>query len=120
MLIKEKKKNVSVPAYIVDTNGNEVVVKLDVDDAMYKRGQIAVATVSTKGRTLGGKSVVISDVVAQGPIAAVEGPLVTIRSNRNNPIVSRSAAIEAKENATKVRVKVVQDKRRTLVPSVMR
>ena len=58
--------------------------------------------------TLRGKSVVVSDVVAQGPIAAVSGRLITIRSRRNNPIVSQNAATEAKERATKVNVRVVQ------------
>ncbi|RKI99552.1 hypothetical protein [uncultured Parabacteroides sp.] len=108
MFVKEKKRNQSVPARIVSTNGNEVVVELDVDKTMCKRGQLAVATVSTKGRTLRGKSVVVSDVVAQGPIAAVSGRLITIRSRRNNPIVSQNAATEAKERATKVNVRVVQ------------
>ena len=34
MFVKEKKRNQSVPARIVSTNGNEVVVELDVDKTM--------------------------------------------------------------------------------------
>ena len=50
----------------------------------------------------------VSDVVAQGPIAEVSGKRVTICSSRNNPIVSRRAATEAKKHDTKVNVRVVQ------------
>ena len=55
-----------------------------------------------------GKPVIVSDVVAQGPIAEVSGKRVTICSSRNNPIVSRRAATEAKKHDTKVNVRVVQ------------
>lgn len=69
---------------------------------------MVVATVSTKEKTTEGKPVIVSDVVAQGPIAEVSGKRVTICSSRNNPIVSRRAATEAKKHDTKVNVRVVQ------------
>lgn len=69
---------------------------------------MVVATVSTKEKTTEGKPVIVSDVVAQGPIAEVNGKRVTICSSRNNPIVSRRAATEAKKHDTKVNVRVVQ------------
>ena len=66
------------------------------------------ATVSTKEKTTEGKPVIVSDVVAQGPIAEVNGKRVTICSSRNNPIVSRRAAKKEKKHDTKVNVRVVQ------------
>lgn len=48
----------------------------------------------------------VSDVVAQGPISDIRGKHITIRSNRNNLIVSRKAALEAKNNKSKKKVKV--------------
>lgn len=107
-MLKRKKKSLSVPAHIVSTNGNEMVVELEIDKTKYKRGQMVVATVSTREKTLVGKPVLVSDVVAQGKIAEISGKRVTICSSRNNPIVSRRAATEAKERATKVNVRVIQ------------
>lgn len=107
-MFKREKRSLGVPARIVSTDGNEVVVELEIDKTKYKRGQMVVATVSTKEKTLEGKPVLVSDVVAQGKIAEVSGKRVTICSSRKNPIVSRRAAAEAKERATKVNVRVVQ------------
>lgn len=107
-MIKRKKTSLGVPAHIVSADGNEIVVELEMDMTKCKRGQMVVATVSTKEKNLEGKHVVVSDVVAQGPIAEVSGKRVTISSSRNNPIVSLSAATEAKERAAKVKVRVVQ------------
>lgn len=107
-MIKRKKEVISVPAHIVSADGNEIVVELEIDKAKYERGQRVVATVSTKEKTLGGKSVIVSDVVAQGAIAAINGKQVTISSSRRNPIVSTRAATEAQKHSSKVSLRVVQ------------
>lgn len=107
-MLKRKKERLSVPACIVSTDGNEVVVEVKMDKAKYKRGQRVVATVSTKEKTLEGKPVIVSDVVAQGAIAEVNGKRVTIRSSRCNPIVSQRAATEAQKHFAEVSVRVVQ------------
>ena len=80
----------------MSTDGNEVVVEVKMDKAKYKRGQRVVATV------------IVSDVVAQGAIAEVNGKRVTIRSSRCNPIVSQRAATEAQKHFAEVSVRVVQ------------
>ena len=107
-MFKRKKRSLSAPARIVSADGNKVVVEVEIDKAKYRRGQVVVATVSTKEKTTEGKPVIVSDVVAQGTIAEVNGKRVTICSSRNNPIVSRRAATEAKKHDTKVNVRVVQ------------
>lgn len=107
-MFKRKKESLSVPARIVSTDGNQVVVEVEMDKAKYKRGQRVVATVSTTEKTSEGKSVIVSDVVAQGAIAEVDGKRVTIFSSRSNPIVSRRAATEAQKHSAKVSVRVVQ------------
>ena len=107
-MFKRKKRSLSAPARIVSADGNKVVVEVEIDKAKYRRGQVVVATVSTKEKTTEGKPVIVSDVVAQGPIAEVSGKRVTICSSRNNTIVSRRAATEAKKHDTKVNVRVVQ------------
>ena len=99
-MFKRKKRSLSAPARIVSADGNKVVVEVEIDKAKYRRGQVVVATVSTKEKTTEGKPVIVSDVVAQGPIAEVNGKRVTICSSRNNPIVSRRAATEAKKHDT--------------------
>lgn len=107
-MLKRKKESLSVPARIVSTEGNKVVVEVEVDKAKYKRGQRVVAIVSTNEKTLEGKPVIVSDVVAQGAIAEVNGKRVTICSSRRNPIVSQRAATEAQKHSAKVSVRVVQ------------
>lgn len=107
-MFNRRKEILSVPAHIVSTDGNEVVIEVEIDKAKYQRGQRVVATVSTKEKTSGGKQVIVSDVVAQGAIAKVDGKRVTICSSRSNPIVSRRAATEAKECAARVSVRVVK------------
>lgn len=107
-MLKRKKESLSVPARIVSTEGNKVVVEVEVDKAKYKRGQRVVAIVSTNEKTLEGKQVIVSDVVAQGAIAEVNGKRVTICSSRRNPIVSQRAATDAQKHSAKVSVRVVQ------------
>lgn len=107
-MFKRKKESLSVPAHIVSTAGNHVVIEVEIDKAKYKKGQRVVATVSTEERTSEGKPIIVSDVVAQGAIAEVSGRRVTICSNRNNPIVSRKAATKAQKHSEKVSVRVVQ------------
>lgn len=106
-MFKRKLANLGIPARIVSTDENKTVIELEINKPKYKRGQMAVATVSTQEKTLQGKPIIVSDVVAQGLISEVNGKLVTICSNKSNPIVSRRAAINAKEHATKVNVKFV-------------
>jgi hypothetical protein len=108
VMLKRKKKSMSVPARIVSTNENKLVVELDIDKAKYKKGQMVVATVSAKEKTLGGKPVVVSDVVAQGPIEDITGKCVTICTRKRNPIVSQRAAVDAKQHAKTVSVRVVE------------
>ena len=81
-MFKRKKRSLSAPARIVSADGNKVVVEVEIDKAKYRRGQVVVAEVN--------------------------GKRVTICSSRNNPIVSRRAATEAKKHDTKVNVRVVQ------------
>lgn len=107
-MLKRKKESLSVPARVVSTDGNVVVVEVEMDKAKYKRGQRVVATVSTKEKTSEGKQVIVSDIVAQGAIAEVNGKRVTICSSRSNPVVSRGAATEAQKHSTKINVRVVQ------------
>lgn len=105
-MFKRRKRNLSVPAHVVSTDGDVLVVEVEISNVKYKKGQIATAIVSTRERGIGGKMVNVSDVVAQGPISDIRGKHITIRSNRNNLIVSRKAALEAKKNNSKVKVKV--------------
>lgn len=107
-MFERKKRSLSTPAYVVSTNGDKMTIELKKDMAGYKMGQTVVATVSTEGMTSKRKPVIISDVVAQGSITDIKGNHVTIRSNKNNPIISQRAAAEAKKSATEVIVRVVQ------------
>ncbi len=93
---------------VVSANEDTVVVKIDADGRKYKKGQIVVATVSSKEKTLRGKTVIVSDVVAQGPIKNIIGNRVTICTNRNNPIVSRKAAMDARKAGSLVKVKILE------------
>lgn len=106
MMFFRKKKKISVPAYIVSTHGNDIVVEIEADNIKYKKGQIATAIVSTKQKAFRGKMVDVSDVIAQGPITDIKGKNITIRSNSNNLLISRKATIQAKKNNAQVRVKV--------------
>ena len=47
-MFKRKKRSLSAPARIVSADGNKVVVEVEIDKAKYRRGQVVVATVSTK------------------------------------------------------------------------
>lgn len=108
MLFNRKKKNISIPAHIVSADENKVVIELEIDKAQYRKGQMVVATVSTREKSSRGKPLIVSDVIAQGPIADISGKRMTISSSRKNPIVSQRAAVEAKNQAAKVNVRVIQ------------
>lgn len=106
LMFKRRKRNLSVPAHVVSADGEALVVEVETNNVNYKKGQIATAIVSTRERGIGGKMVNVSDVVAQGPISDIRGKYITIRSNRNNIIVSRKAALEAKKNKSIIKVNV--------------
>ncbi len=107
-MYRRKGKSLNVPAHIVHSDENRLVVEFEIDKAKYKKGQMIVATVSTKEKTKQGKSVVVSDVVAQGPIEEITGKRVTIHTNKRNPIVSQRAKKDAIEHKKKISLRVVQ------------
>ena len=49
-LFKRRKRNLSVPAHVVSTDGDVLVVEVETNNVNYKKGQIATAIVSTRER----------------------------------------------------------------------
>ena len=58
-MFKRKKRSLSAPARIVSADGNKVVVEVEIDKAKYRRGQVVVATVSTKEKTTEGNQMLL-------------------------------------------------------------
>lgn len=107
-MYKRKRASLNVPAYIVSSDENRLVLEFEIDKSKYKKGQIVVATVSTKEKTKDGKTVAVSDVVAQGPIQEVVGKRITICTSKRNPIVSQRAKDEAVKYKREVGLQVLQ------------
>lgn len=102
-----KKRRLNLPAHIVSAENNKVIFEVKSNGLKYKKGHIAMVTVSTKEKAVGGKKVIVSDVVAQGPISDVSGKQVTICSNKNNTTISEKALMEAKNNNKKLNFKIL-------------
>ena len=107
-MFKLKEKDSYKKGHIVSVERDRVVISLDTEDTVYKKGQRVRATVSSTRKTALGRNAKISEVIAHGTISEVVGRTVTIHSKISNPIISQKAIHIVGEPKVVVNVKTIQ------------
>lgn len=105
---KTKARGTHVTGQIVSVDKDKVVISVETDDKVYKKGQLVRATVSTTRKTALGRNAKIAEVIAQGAISEVSGKMITIHSKSSNPIISQKAIQAIGKPKTIVNMKSIQ------------
>ena len=107
-MLKTKARGKYVTGHIVSVDKDKVVISVETDDKVYKKGQLVRATVSTTRKTALGRNAKVSEIIAQGAISEVSGRMVTIHSKSSNPIISQKAIQARGKTKAVVNVKSIQ------------
>lgn len=107
-MFKIKAKGAYTTGHIVSVDKDKVVISVETDNKIYKKGQLVRATVNETRKTALGRSAKVSEVIAQGTIAEVSDRIITIHSKSNNPIISQRALNAIGNPKTVVNMKAIQ------------
>lgn len=107
-MFKSRARGAYATGQIVSVDKDKVVISVETDDKVYKKGQLVRATVSATRKTALGRSAKVSEVIAQGTIAEVSGRMITIHSKSSNPIISQKALKAIGKPKTVVNMKSIQ------------
>lgn len=106
-MFRKKARTAYATGHIVSVDKDKVIISVETDNKIYKKGQLVRATVSATRKTALGRNAKVSEVIAQGAVAEVSGKIVTIHSQSSNPIISQKALKTAGKPKTVVSMKSI-------------
>lgn len=91
----QKNTNMRVPGCIIAANDDMVTIEFSEDVSSYRNGQHIIVSIPYERKTALGPTINVAEIVAYGEISNIDNNVISIKSKRSNPIISKHVLLES-------------------------
>ncbi len=90
------KLNNKVNGCLIAATDDMVTIQFSEDVSSYKDAMTIIVSVPCKRKTARGQVINVAEIIAYGKVSNISNNVMEVQSNRNNPIISKSALRECR------------------------
>lgn len=84
------KTNNKLNGRIIAATDDMVTIRFSEDVSSYKDTMTIIVSIPCKRKTARGQVINVAEIIAYGKVSNISNNIMELRSNRNNPIISKS------------------------------